>query len=720
MKNFSKLILTAIIALLTFVFAAVTAGAEIYSLSVDGYSDKNTGFTVRWQDGTNKTYNLYIPSTAEENVRVSYIADGVVKIDGKILSDGAKTDIFKNEGTYTLVEGNDTYTLNVYRMTLPTVFVATNGSKTPEGMTTLEWLRQNKEHKDKDGTVAIIDNDENMTVQYSGKLSQIKGRGNSTWTKYSKKPFNIKLDKKASIFGMDKNKSWCLLANCGDLSLSRNILAYNLANEMEIPYTSRQYSVDFYIDGEFQGVYTICEKVEINNGRIDITDLEEANEAANPDIDIEDCKRNCSNGNLNTNTAGFYKWVDIPNNPEDITGGYVLETEIQSRFANEISGFVTSRGVCIVIKSPEYASKAEVEYIREVYQKFEDAVYNEYGFNENNHYSELCDVDSLVKMYIANDLCLNQDAGNTSFYLVKDADKTDEEGNVTQSEFVAGPLWDYDNSLANMNDVTNRWLGSKNYVYDDPRSTWVRDDLYYFPTGTIANLLHRLYDFKDFEEAVNKYYSENHTTWVNNMLGTATALQTELKHDAILDGIKWNRFRTKNASTVEQKRNSEFDKLRSFISARDAFLTEYYTQDHSVAVKKADTRTFIEKIADILKALIKSIVNTIKNSGFFNRETETQTQIESTVTPTETTVPSEYSSEIQSTEQSTEAETTEQSTEAETTEQSTEAEPSEQTTEAETSEQTTEAEPTEQTTEAETQAQTTENPTMTEQPEVSE
>ena len=685
MKNLSKLILTAILAALTFVFAAVTAGAEIYSLSVDGYSDKNTGFTVRWQDGTNNTYNLYIPSTAEDDVCVRYVADGVVKVDGKILSDGAKTDIFRNEGTYTLVDGTDTYKLNVYRMTLPTVFVATNGSKTPEGMTTLEWLRQSKENKDKDGTVAIIDNDENMTVQYSGKLSQIKGRGNSTWSKYSKKPFNIKLDKKASIFGMDKNKSWCLLANCGDLSLSRNILAYNLANEMEIPYTSEQYSVDFYIDGEFQGVYTICEKVEVNKGRIEITDLEAANEEANPDIDIEECKRNCSNGNLNTNTAGFYKWVDIPNDPEDITGGYVLETEIQSRFANEISGFVTSRGVCIVIKSPEYASKAEVEYIRDVYQKFEDAVYNEYGCNENNHYSELCDVESLVKMYIANDLCLNQDAGNTSFYLVKDADKTDEEGNVTQSKFVAGPLWDYDNSLANMNDVTNRWLGSKNYVYDDPKSTWVRDDLYYFPTGTIANLLHRLYDFKDFEEAVNSYYSENHETWVNNMLETANTLQTQLKHDAISDGIKWNRFRTKNASTVEQKRNSEFDKLRSFISARDAFLTEYYAQDHSVAVNTADTRTFMQKLADLLKSFIKSVFAYIKNSGFLNRETETETEtLTEPETQIETTVPDEYSSELASSEQSTEIGTSEQSTEIETFEQTAEIE---QTTETETFEE---------------------------------
>lgn len=611
MKNCSKIILTAILAALTFVFAAATAGAEIYSLSVDGYSDKNTGFTVRWQDGTNNTYNLYIPSTAEDDVCVRYVADGVVKVDGKILSDGAKTDIFRNEGTYTLVDGTDTYKLNVWRMTLPTVFVATNGSKTPEGMTTLEWLRQSKEHKDKDGTVAIIDNDENMTVQYSGKLSQIKGRGNSTWSKYSKKPFNIKLDKKASIFGMDKNKSWCLLANCGDLSLSRNILAYNLANEMEIPYTSEQYSVDFYIDGEFQGVYTICEKVEVNKGRIDITDLEAANEEANPDIDIEECKRNCSNGNLNTNTAGFYKWVDIPNDPEDITGGYVLETELEERFKYEVSGFVTDRGVCVVIKYPEYASKAEVEYIRDVYQKFEDAVYNKYGSNGTDYYTDLVDMDSMVKMYIANDFLLGLDSSVTSFYFTKDADTRDENGNITEkSKLVAAPLWDFDNSLGNTVLSESRTIGTKTYRFDDPNSTWIRDGLYHLPDRTtIPHMLHRLYDHKDFEEAVNEYWQANHEELIDNMLTLSTQLQDTLSHDSIVDGIKWNSFKTKDTAGVTEKRAEEFNSLRSFITERDVFLTQYYTEDNSESV---DGGTFVERVIALLKPILEKIMEMLK------------------------------------------------------------------------------------------------------------
>ncbi len=619
MKKFSKILFTAFSAVLITVLSCVAANAEITSFSVDGYSDKNTAFTVRWQDYSDGAYSVYIPSTAKDSITVHYVADGKITVNDTVIADGQKTDIFAEEGIYTLSDNTGSVKLNVYRLTLPTVFVATSGKNTPDGMTTLEWLKLTKENKDKDGTIAIVDNDEEKTVQYSGKLSQIKGRGNSTWD-YDKRPFNIKLDKKAKVFGMDKNKSWCLLANYLDSTLSRNTLAYNFGNEMGIKYTSSQASVDFYIDGEYQGVYNICEKVEINDGRIEITDLEEANEAANPDIDIEECARNCSNGNINSNTAGFYKWVDIPNDPEDITGGYVLETELQERFKYEVSGFVTNRGVCVVIKYPEYASKAEVEYIREVYQNFEDAVYNKYGSNGTDYYTDLVDMDSMVKMYIANDFLLGLDSSVTSFYFTKDSDKRDENGEVTEkSKLVAAPLWDFDNSLGNVTLEKSRGIGSKTYSFDDPTSTWIRDGLYNRADGTkISHMLHRLYDHKDFEQAVNEYWQAHHEELVSSMLSLSTELEQTLSHDALIDAAKWNIFKTKDFALISEKRTAEFDRLRSFIKDRDAFLTEYYTQDNSESV---DTGTLLEKITALLKPIIEKIMEMLKKLVIIRGET---------------------------------------------------------------------------------------------------
>ena len=45
---------------------------------------------------------------------------------------------------------------------------------------------------------------------------RIRGRGNSTWEWYPKKPYRIKLDKKASLLGLDEDKDWVLLANYRD------------------------------------------------------------------------------------------------------------------------------------------------------------------------------------------------------------------------------------------------------------------------------------------------------------------------------------------------------------------------------------------------------------------------------------------------------------------------------------------------------------------------
>ena len=66
-------------------------------------------------------------------------------------------------------------------------------------------------------------NVQNSTL-YNGK-TEIKGRGNSTWIHFPKKPYRLKLDKKTDLFGLGKNKHWNLLANYIDDSLMRNFIS---------------------------------------------------------------------------------------------------------------------------------------------------------------------------------------------------------------------------------------------------------------------------------------------------------------------------------------------------------------------------------------------------------------------------------------------------------------------------------------------------------------
>lgn len=136
-----------------------------------------------------------------------------------------------------------------------------------------------------------------------------------------------------------REKGWCLLANYADRSLLRNRIVYNLAEETGIPFTMDSRNIDLYINGDYMGSYLITEKIEIGKTRVNITDLEDATSKANDNADLETYEQK----GTNDYKAGTQKWVDIPNDPEDITGGYLLELELGERYKDETSGFVINR-----------------------------------------------------------------------------------------------------------------------------------------------------------------------------------------------------------------------------------------------------------------------------------------------------------------------------------------------------------------------------------------
>ena len=57
-------------------------------------------------------------------------------------------------------------------------------------------------------------NDDSIEAS-EGEL-QIRGRGNYTWDWFEKKPYRIKLDKKAPLLGFNKSKHFVLLAHADD------------------------------------------------------------------------------------------------------------------------------------------------------------------------------------------------------------------------------------------------------------------------------------------------------------------------------------------------------------------------------------------------------------------------------------------------------------------------------------------------------------------------
>lgn len=299
------------------------------------------------------------------------------------------------------------------------------------------WVEASPDKSNKATGQMLLQNEDGSIV-YHDALTQLKGRGNSTWLE-EKKPYQIKLSEKTDLLqtGLKDNqsKTWVLLANYADMTTMRNTLIYHLGRELGMEFCPENSWVNLYYDGEYRGCYLLSEKVEIGSGRVDITDLEEQNEEANDGVDFEELPVETAK----TSNGATYWYCAGMTAPADITGGYLLELEIESRVEAEISRFVTSRGQNVVVKSPEYASQEEMDYIASLYQAWEDSLYHG-GVNPETgkKHTEYMDLRSAAICYLANEFSKNQDGFHTSAYFYKD----------TQDDLLhMGPLWDYDITL---------------------------------------------------------------------------------------------------------------------------------------------------------------------------------------------------------------------------------------------------------------------------------
>ena len=519
MKNFKKaLTLLSVLALLVCcaVFASAASDIALFGVVADV---NGTAVQINRWENEGKLY-LFLPADADtSSLQVELEAASEVKLDGTAVADG---DIISlPTGTHTLATADKSYTLYV----LQSANVASVHITTESG--SMDYVHADKSNKEA-ADIIIIDDGE---VIVEKELEYIKGRGNSTW-KYVKKPYNIKFDKKIDLFGMGKAKKWSLLANYNDESVLRNYIALNLAQDAGIVYTSEQVYVDLYINNEYYGNYTLTESVEVGETRVNIRDLEGETE----DVNTEELDSYSLGGaqvkDYEELKGGTQKWVNIPNDPDDITGGYLLECELPSRYVDEVSGFISNRNQPIVVKAPEYASEAQVKYISALYQEFEDALFSETGYNSlGKHYTEYIDVESFVKMFVFQDYVKNLDVGQTSFYMYKDAGS---------DVFVAAPVWDFDYALGNnyqlnegdLKDPEGWWAGIRFYR--------TANDSKYQPIILAALFKHD--DF--FAQAVDAWQNTFAPILTDDYIADIKAFSQDLTASAVSNAIRWNIFET--------------------------------------------------------------------------------------------------------------------------------------------------------------------------------
>ncbi len=314
----------------------------------------------------------------------------------------------------------------------------------------------------------------------------IRGRGNSTWTRYPKRPYKIKLDSKLDLMQRGdqyKNKHWVLIANASDPSLLKDRVTAWLGDAMGFEFTPRGVPVDVVMtgtdpDGDFYGgkyigSYYLSENVRVDSNRLNIEELKESDtdpqkitggylvqnslqvRAGSPDRFIT--KRDVG---WATHTPTFDIEADghaLTGEIEDMDGSDGdASGEAGTGTGDEAGGEAgggtgdddaldneeifndpdpAEPGTGGILTGDAYKNDKQQEYIQSHMQKVEDALYA-----DGTGYRDLMDIESTAKYWLVNEFSGNHDAfGTGSTYIYKHRDV----GGV-ESKMFWGPLWDFD------------------------------------------------------------------------------------------------------------------------------------------------------------------------------------------------------------------------------------------------------------------------------------
>lgn len=324
-----------------------------------------------------------------------------IMVNGVEQESGISVNDFTTPVIYRVVDQNgvsNEYKVTVMYSGLPVVIINTPNNRP---VTSKEEWTENTEIK-------ILNPD--GTVQYEGTTS-FRGRGNSTWT-YPKKPYAIKLDKKASVLGMPKHKRWVLLANWMDRTLMRNRIAFKLGECTQMAYTPRGEYVELILNGQHLGNYFLCEQIKVDENRVNI--------------------------------------VEVDPDSEDITGGYVME--LDTYFDEEFKFRSSVMNLPYMFKDPDEDITDEMfNYLSSYINTLEDKLYNHF---ETDEWKEYIDMNSFVDYWFAVELTSNSEPAHPkSTYMHKDKG----------GKLCAGPMWDYDwNTFV---PVKSNGYELKKYIY---------------------------------------------------------------------------------------------------------------------------------------------------------------------------------------------------------------------------------------------------------------
>lgn len=277
-------------------------------------------------------------------------------------------------------------------------------------------------------TMGIIDNGpgnvNNITDpwnDYNG-FCGIEFRGNSTQD-FDKKTYSIELwtaagqDTSAQILGMPKEEDWILHAMVIDKTLLRIPFSFYLS-QRQGHYAARYKFCEVVLDGDYQGVYIMTEKIKRDGDRVDIAKLDDDDLAGD------------------SVTGGYILRIDWLDDPEGFESNYNAQSGDPMFFQ-----WYYPKAVNI--------KPAQASYIQSWMAEFEEALFAPTFINsQGKRYDQYLDETSFADFLLLNEVSKNSDGYKLSSYVHKDKDSKD-------GRIKAGPMWDFDQTYGHSEVCSN-------------------------------------------------------------------------------------------------------------------------------------------------------------------------------------------------------------------------------------------------------------------------
>ena len=306
---------------------------------------------------------------------------------------------------------------------------------------------------------------------------EIEKRGRWSQFVYPKNGYAIETkdfhweDTDVSPLLMPLEEDWTLHGPYGDRSFMRNVLAMRLANKQR-NYASRTRFVELFINGDYEGLYVMMEKIKRGEDRVDIAKLK-------PD-----------------EISG-----------DDVTGGYIFKTDwepVDWRSSFNMLSDTTKIPYTYAYPKRKNIAQQQESYIQNYVDDWEHSMQNTTVTYNGKYWHQYMDLASFVDFFLMMELTKDIDAYRASTYYHK---KKDSNG----GKIYAGPVWDFNFAFGLVDYcqgyLPNGYMFSGNWCSGTNPAWW--EDLVYTPL---------------FSDAVNCRWKELRTSvWHKDSIKTFIA-----------------------------------------------------------------------------------------------------------------------------------------------------------------------------------------------------